>query len=93
MPRRINTSVARICNAVWGGLERETDRAEISDDSNCNYRVVARSIEERRVEGWGGGAGSRQPTKFFFPRFRDLMSSFYRIVKIKVRVYRNKYIG
>lgn len=91
MPRRINTSVARICNAVWGGLERETDRAEISDDSNCNYRVDRSKNDASR--GGGGGAGSRQPTKFFFPRFRDLMSSFYRIVKIKVRVYRNKYIG
>lgn len=37
MPRRINTSAARICNALWGGLERERDRAEISDDFNSNY--------------------------------------------------------
>lgn len=37
MPRRINTSAARICNALWGGLERERDRAEISDDFNGNY--------------------------------------------------------
>lgn len=69
MPRRINTSVARICNAVWGGLERETDRAEISDDSNCNYRVVARSIEERRVEGWGGGRARGNRRNFFSPAF------------------------
>lgn len=70
MPRRINTSVARICNAVWGGLERETDRAEISDDSNCNYRVVARSIEERRVEGWGGGRARGNRRNFFPPLSR-----------------------
>lgn len=76
MPRRINTSVARICNAVWGGLERETDRAEISDDSNCNYRVVARSIEERRVEGWGGGGGLEATDEIFFPPLSRLNVQF-----------------
>lgn len=66
MPRRINTSVARICNAVWGGLERETDRAEISDDSNCNYRVDRSKNDASR----GGGERARGNRRnFFSPAF------------------------
>lgn len=67
MPRRINTSVARICNAVWGGLERETDRAEISDDSNCNYRVDRSKNDASRGGGGGRARGNRR--NFFSPAF------------------------
>lgn len=74
MPRRINTSVARICNAVWGGLERETDRAEISDDSNCNYRVDRSKNDASR--GGGGGGGLEATDEIFFPPLSRLNVQF-----------------
>lgn len=55
--------------------------------------VITVSIDRRTTRRGVGGSGLEATDEIFFPRFRDLMSSFYRIVKIKVRVYRNKYIG
>lgn len=60
MPCRINTSAAWICNALWGGLERETEGLAIVPKyrtiltvitMSSRYRSRVRSIGERRVEG------------------------------------------
>lgn len=73
MPCRINTSAAWICNALWGGLERETEGLAIVPKyrtiltvitMSSRYRSRARSIGERRVEGKGK---SRKKEIIFFP--------------------------